>query len=129
MSYKFQQQQLDFDSVIAPLEVRASRALKDPGLTLCRRAFAEDAERFRLLAADALERGRNPLALLVRMVSDGDHRAPTPQSAGRRPTLLVDRDGTVSRETFDDEAACARRAEELTSELGAHNVTRLVEAA
>jgi hypothetical protein len=64
----------DFAAVIAPLERGTGRALSEPGRSQCRRAFDENQAGFRLLAADALDRGRNPLALLVRMVADGDHR-------------------------------------------------------
>lgn len=72
----------DFRAVLAPLEAAAGHALKEPGLGRCLSAFGEDPERFNLLVEDALDRGRNPLALLVRMVTDGDHHDVLPPSNG-----------------------------------------------
>ncbi len=69
-----------FEAIIAPLERKAGRSLADPGLTFCRLAHEEDAVGFGRLAADAYERGRNPLALLVHVVRLGEHRT--------RPELL-----------------------------------------
>jgi hypothetical protein len=82
-----QQQQLagaEFAALIAPLEQRVGRALKEPGRTECARAFAENAGAFARLAEDALTRGRNPLALLVKMVREGDHRVVPPASLADR---------------------------------------------
>jgi hypothetical protein len=69
---------VDFSAVIDPLEAAAGRALNGTGRGKCLAAFKENPERFNLLCQDALNRGRNPLALLVRMVFDGDHTRPLP---------------------------------------------------
>lgn len=61
-----------FREILAPLEEKARSRLNGVGLNKCFAAFTRDAERFRELAVDALLRGRNPVALLVRMVNDGD---------------------------------------------------------
>jgi hypothetical protein len=71
-----QSPQESFAAVIAPLERRAGRPLTEPGRGRCRAAFDQNRDGFEALATDALARGRNPLALLIRMVADGDHRTP-----------------------------------------------------
>jgi hypothetical protein len=69
---------VDFSAIIAPLEAAAGCALNGGGRGRCLEAFKADPERFRLLCEDALDRGKNPVALLVRMVLDGDHTRPVP---------------------------------------------------
>jgi hypothetical protein len=78
---------VDFSAVIAPLEAAAGRALNGGGRGECLRAFRENPERFNLLCQDALDRGRNPLALLVHMVLEGDHTRslPPPKPAPAPP--------------------------------------------
>jgi hypothetical protein len=78
-----QLQQADeaFRAILAPLEEKVGRPLKDPGRSACLLAFAENADGFAQVAADALERGRNPLALLCKLVTDGDHRTAPPAAA------------------------------------------------
>jgi hypothetical protein len=64
----------DFRLVIVPLEARTGKPLNGPGLRKCQRAYRENATAFRRLADEALSRAnRNPLGLLIRMVSDRDH--------------------------------------------------------
>jgi hypothetical protein len=71
--------QVVFEKAIGPLEASAGKRLNGPGLQLCRAAFRENPDGFRLIAADALARALvNPLGLLVRMVRDGDHRQEAP---------------------------------------------------
>ena len=65
----------EFVALVAPLERAAGRPLSGPGRSKCMRAFKENPDAFARLTAAALERGRvNPLGLLIRMVSDRDHR-------------------------------------------------------
>jgi hypothetical protein len=78
-----------FTTIVEPLERRAGVRLNGPGLAVCFRAFIDAPDRFPALARDALARGRNPVALLVRMVKDGDHRLPAlpqqPEQQHRAP--------------------------------------------
>jgi hypothetical protein len=85
-----------FAAAIAPLEAKAERALNGPGLLACQQAFAEAPDEFHSLTRDALKRGRNPLALLIRMVNDGDHAKPVPRqetSGERLQRRIAEREG------------------------------------
>ena len=89
MKYEVQEQQLaneliEFVATIAPLEQKVGRRLNEPGRGACLAAFSANREAFERLAADALDRGRNPLALLARMVLDGDHREEPPAAGLNR---------------------------------------------
>ncbi len=86
----------EFNAIVSPLEAKVGRRLSGPGRSTCVQAFTADPERFSSLAADALQRGRNPLALLIRMVADGDHLAeppPAPAVAGPGTNGVCTHDG------------------------------------
>jgi hypothetical protein len=76
----FNGEQLDeFRELITPLEQKSGKPLNGPGLRACQRAYKEQPDAFRRLAAEALERGqRNANGLLVHMVKERDHRLPAP---------------------------------------------------
>jgi len=64
-----------FAELVARLESVSGRRLNGAGRAACLDAFAENEAGLCRVAADVLERGeRNPLGLLVRMVSAGEHR-------------------------------------------------------
>jgi hypothetical protein len=64
----------DFNELMAPLEERTGQPLKGPNRTKCLRVFISSPEAFRRMTEDALRPGnRSPVAVLVRMVNDGDH--------------------------------------------------------
>jgi hypothetical protein len=67
--------------ILAPLEAAAGTRLKGWGRRKWLSALAENPAGFRSCACEALERGRNPLGLLVQMVKDGDHDVETLPSA------------------------------------------------
>jgi hypothetical protein len=85
-----------FVAAIEPLEAKAGRRMNGPGLAACRHAFSENPDGFRRIALDALARGRNPLALLIKMVGDGDH-SQTPPPAEDKATRLRRRIAEVER--------------------------------
>lgn len=72
----------EFVAIVSPLETIATRRLNGNGRGECLAAYLENADGFRQLATDAGGRGKNPCALLVRMVRDGDHRV---SAAPREP--------------------------------------------
>jgi hypothetical protein len=77
-----------FDEIVAPLEAGTER-LNGSGRGACLAAFNENPEGFARIAGEALERGRNPLGLLCRMVRDGDHLKdgqPTPRPRSSEPS-------------------------------------------
>ncbi len=71
----------EFGEIVAPLEKASGKPLGGPGLERCRTAFQENPHGFRVCATDALQRALSPLGLLIRMVSDGDHRDVAPAAA------------------------------------------------
>ncbi len=78
----------DFAEAIGPLEARVGRHLRGAGRQVCLAAFAESPDGFRRIATDALTRARtNPLGLLIRMATDGEHRAPSPKESNDGPDL------------------------------------------
>ncbi len=62
-----------FDELVGPLERRAGKRLNEPQRSLALEAFRDRPDAVRLLAREALARGRNPVALFVKMIGDGDH--------------------------------------------------------
>jgi hypothetical protein len=73
---------VEFNAIVEPLEAEAGKRLNGPGRVACLAAFREDPDGFSRVAEDALGRARvNPLGLLVRMVSDGDHLDEAPASS------------------------------------------------
>jgi hypothetical protein len=81
----------NFDEIVAPLEAIVGHRLNGPGRAVCLRAFGEEPNGFLRLVDQAQARGRNPLSLLVKMASDGDHRLPTPSTVSSTPpTSRVD---------------------------------------
>ena len=73
----------EFAEVLAPLEAEAQARLKGWGRKKCLAAFTAHPDAFRNCANEALERGRNPIGLLVQMVSDSDCDAPAPAAPMR----------------------------------------------
>jgi hypothetical protein len=68
-----------FAAILAPLEAKAGKRLTGAGRVWCWRALTENEEGFARCAEDVLERARgNPVALLCRVVRDGDHRLTAP---------------------------------------------------
>jgi len=63
----------DFAEILEPLEAEAGASLKGWGRQKCLAAFEAHPHGFKACAGEALDRGRNPIALLVQMVKDGDH--------------------------------------------------------
>ena len=66
----------EFAEILEPLEAEAGASLKGWGRQKCLAAFEAHPRGFQACATEALERGRNPIALLVQMVKDGDHTEP-----------------------------------------------------
>jgi hypothetical protein len=64
----------EFAEILEPFEVDAGASLKGWGRQKCFAAFAAHPSGFQVCMSEALERGRNPIALLVQMVKDDDPR-------------------------------------------------------
>jgi hypothetical protein len=74
-----------FEELIEPLESRSGKRLTGPWRATCMQACQEDPDGFARCAADALSRGRFPLALLMQMIRAGEHRlSPPPREKSRR---------------------------------------------
>jgi hypothetical protein len=65
--------EVEFAEILEPFEADAGASLKGWGRQKCLEAFAAHPGGFQACMSEALERGRNPIALLVQMVKDGDH--------------------------------------------------------
>jgi hypothetical protein len=63
----------EFAEILEPLEAEAGASLKGWGRRKCLAAFEAHPHGFQVCASEALGRGRNPIALLVQMVKEGDH--------------------------------------------------------
>jgi len=68
--------EVEFAEILEPFEAGAGASLKGWGRQKCFAAFAAHPRGFQVCMSEALERGRNPIALLVQMVKDGDHAEP-----------------------------------------------------
>jgi hypothetical protein len=64
----------EFAEILEPLEAEAGASLKGWGRRECLAAFATHPRGFQVCMNEALDRGRNPIALLVQMVKDDDPR-------------------------------------------------------
>ena len=73
----------EFAEILGPLEAEAGASLKGWGRQKCLAAFVDRPLGFQACATEALDRGRNPIALLVQMVKDGDHEQPVKIQAPR----------------------------------------------
>jgi hypothetical protein len=79
-----------FHTLIRPLERVARRNLRGEGRDACLHAFRTHPDPFARLCDEALDRGRNPLALLSKMVFDGDHELEPPASADLGSATIPD---------------------------------------
>jgi hypothetical protein len=64
----------EFAEILEPFEADAGAVLKGWGRQKCLAAFATHPRGFQVCMNEALDRGRNPIALLVQMVKDDDPR-------------------------------------------------------
>lgn len=121
--------------MIAPLEQASRRRLGNPHRRDCFAEFEKLPHGVREIARASLEDARsNPLGLFVWRIKNGWHELEPIADAGPNRSLaaeaaslvlLVDRGGSVVRETFSDRPTYDRRARELEAEVGPENVTRL----
>ena len=66
----------EFSRLVAPLESRVGKPLGEPGRQRCLTAFYESPDGFRRVVAEAGKRGtRNPIGLLLTMVTAAEHRS------------------------------------------------------